>query len=182
MSVLQRKRSLSKMEYVTNAYDVEKGALDFVKRLSVKNARIFQDHVVKLAMLQADTAYVANEIYPTNKAEYQLRRMLHGISMSILHALDKRMADVYDCLMENPQEAFNRKNGKPMDRSEAIKVLDKMAEKLGSQIDYQDSLLKGIRDSDKERSAALPAADPAIFTALVKATESIIKSFVGLLL
>lgn len=182
MSVLQRKRTTSKMEYVTNAYAIEKQSLDFVKRLTPRNARLYQDHVVKLAMLQSDIAYVANEIFATNKAEYQLRRLLHGVSMALLHALDKRMSDVYEALMDNPQDAFNRKNGKPIERAEAIAILDRMAEQLGCAIDFQDTLLKGIRDSDKERSTALPTADPAVSTALVKATESIIKSFVDLLL
>ena len=50
------------MEYVTNGYAVEKYSIDFTKRLSTKNARIYQKPVTRLATLQSDLAYVANEI------------------------------------------------------------------------------------------------------------------------
>lgn len=182
MSVLQRNRKLSAMEYVTNAQAIEKKSIDFVKRLSPKNARIYQDKVVKLATLQFDLAYIANEIYPTNKAEYQVRRILHGASKAVLHALDTRMAGVYDCLMENPQEAFNRKNGKPVPQAEAVAILDRMAEDLGCAIDRQDALLKGIRDADAARAKALPEADPQLSTALAKAAETALRGLANLFL
>ena len=116
------------MEYVTNGYAIEKYSIDFTKRLSTKNARIYQKPVTRLAMLQSDLAYVANEIYPTNRAEYQVRRALLSLSMAILHALDKRMADVYENLMVNPSDAFNRQNGKPIPQAEAVRILDKLAD------------------------------------------------------
>ena len=151
------------MEYVTNAYAIEGKALDFIKRLSVNNARLYQKPVARLAMLQANTAYMANEIYPTNLAEYQIRRILLNVSVGVLHVLDKRMADVYQLLMVNPSEAFNRKNGKPFPKADAIRILDNMAEDLGCMIDDQDKLLKGVRDSDKARFSDLPPADPAVY-------------------
>lgn len=182
MSVLKNKRSVSKMEYVTNGYAIEKFSIDFTKRLSVKNARLFQEPVKRLAMLQADTAYIANEIFPTNLAEYQIRRLLLGISMATLHALDKRMADVYEMLMINPSEAFNRQNGKPIPQAEAVRILDKLAEDLGGMIDFQDTLLKGVRDSDKERAANLPAADQAVLPAVSDAVRSVFNSLFGVIL
>lgn len=180
MSVLKRKRKLSTMEFVTNAQDIEKQSLDFVKRLSPKNARIYQDQVVRLASLQFNLVYVANEIFPTNTAEYQVRRLLMGVSKAVLHVLDTKMASVYECLMENPQEAFNRKNGKPIPKAEAIAILDRMAEELGCNIDKQDALLKGVRDSDKERAKTLPAADGQISATLAKAAENATLSFANL--
>ncbi len=182
MSVILRKRTVSKMEYVTTAYSIEKQCIDFVKRLTPKNARIYQDKVIRLAMLQSDLSYVANEIFPTNTAEYQVRRILHGLSMAVLHALDKRMADVYDALMDNPQEAFNRKNGSPIAKAEAIAILDRMAEQLGCDIDKQDTLLKGIRDSDRERSKTLPPADPQIASSLTQALGSAMQAFTDIFL
>lgn len=182
MSVLKRKRSQSKMEYVANGYSIEKHSIDFVKRLSVKNARIYQDAIVRLAVLQADMAYIANEIYPTNTAEYQVRRILLGVSMAVLHALDKRMADVYEMLMLNPQEAFSRQNGKPIPNAEAIRILEQLAENLGTMIDTQDALLKGVRDSDKARASALPPADPALPAVLPNAIKALSDSLMGLFL
>lgn len=168
------------MEYVTNGYAIEKYSIDFTKRLSTKNARIYQDPVKRLAMIQSDLAYVANEIYPTNRAEYQVRRALLILSMAILHALDKRMADVYENLMINPSDAFNRQNGKPIPKPEAIKILDKLAYDLGDMIDKQDALLKGVRDSDKERFSKLPPADPEIANVLSGSVKALADSFVGL--
>lgn len=168
------------MEYVTNGYAIEKYSIDFTKRLSTKNARIYQDPVKRLAMIQSDLAYVANEIYPTNRAEYQVRRALLNLSMAILHALDKRMADVYENLMINPSDAFNRQNGKPIPKPEAIKILDKLAYDLGDMIDKQDALLKGVRDSDKERFSKLPPADPEIANVLSGSVKALADSFVGL--
>ena len=180
MSVLKVKRSTSRMEYVTNGYAIESYSIDFTKRLSTKNARLFQEPVKRLAMLQADTAYMANEIYPTNLAEYQVRRLLLGISMVTLHALDKRMSDVYEILMVNPSDAFNRQNGKPMSKADAIARLDKMAETLGDMIDTQDSLIIGVRDSDKERFSHLPPADSEIPTILSETVKQLSSSLFGL--
>lgn len=182
MSVLQRNRKLSSMEYVTNAQAIEKQSIDFVKRLSPKNARIYQDQVVRLATLQFNLSYIANEIFPTNKAEYQVRRILHGASKAVLHCLDCKMAGVYESLMENPQEAFNRKNGKPIPKAEAVGILDRMAEELGCAIDRQDALLKGIRDADRERANTLPDADPQLAGTLAKAVEGAAQSLVNLFL
>lgn len=168
------------MEYVTNGYAVEKYSIDFTKRLSTKNARIYQAPVTRLAMLQSDLAYMANEIYPTNRAEYQVRRALLGMSMAILHALDKRMSDVYENLMVNPSDAFNRQNGKPIPKAEAIRILDRLADELGDMIDKQDSLLKGVRDSDKERFSNLPPADPEIANVLSGSVKALADSFMGL--
>lgn len=180
MSVLKNKRTTSKMEYVTNGYAIEKYSLDFTRRLSTKNARIFQGPVQRLAMLQSDLAYIANEIYPTNRAEHQVRRVLLGLSMATLHALDKRMADVYEILMVNPSEAFNRQNGKPIPKAEAERILDKLAEQLGAMIDTQDALIKGVRDSDKERFSRLPPADPEIASILSNSVKTLADSLIGL--
>ena len=180
MSVLKNKRYLSPMEFVTNGYEIEKHSLDFVKRLSVKNNRIYQEPVRKLAMLQADVAYIANEIYPTTRTEFLVRRILFGFSTAVLHALDKRMGDVYEVMMVNPSEAFNRKNGKPIPEAEATRILDNMAETLGGMIDNQDTLLKGIRESDKHRAAKLPD-DEAVFTeALTEAVKALSQSVVSI--
>ena len=168
------------MEYVTNGYAIEKYSIDFTKRLSTKSARLYQQPVTRLAMLQSDLAYMANEIYPTNRAEYQVRRSLLGVSTAILHVLDKRMADVYENLMVNPSDAFNRQNGKPIPKAEAIKILDKLSYDLGTMIDKQDSLLKGVRDSDKERFSDLPAADPEIANVLSGSVKALVDSFIGL--
>jgi len=168
------------MEYVTNGYAVEKYSIDFTKRLSTKNARIYQKPVTRLAMLQSDLAYMANEIYPTNRAEYQVRRALLGMSMAILHALDKRMSDGYENRRVNPSDAFNRQNGKPIPKAEAIRILDRLADELGDMIDKQDSLLKGVRDSDKERFSNLPPADPEIANVLSGSVKALADSFMGL--
>lgn len=168
------------MEYVTNGYAVEKYSIDFTKRLSTKNARVYQNPVTRLAMLQSDLAYIANEIYPTNRAEYQVRRALLSMSMAILHALDKRMADVYENLMVNPSDAFNRQNGKPIPQAEAVRILDKLADDLGNMIDKQDALLKGVRDSDKERFSKLSPADPEIANVLSGSVKALADSLMGL--
>lgn len=180
MSVLKEKRALSPMEYVTNGYKIENEAIDFTKKLTTKNARIYQDPVKRLAMLQSDTAYMANEIYPTNRAEYQLRRALLKVSMATLHALDKRMSDVYQNLMVNPSEAFNRQNGKPVAKAEAIKKLDRLAENLGSRIDRQDNLLKGVMDSDRVRFQDLPDADPSMAVLLTDTAQSLSASLLSM--
>ena len=180
MSVLKNKRYTSPMKYVSNGYEIEKYSLDFTKRLTVKNSRLFQDPIKRLAMFQADTAYIANEIFPTNRAEFLVRRIILGLSMATLHALDKRMADVYEVLMVNPSEAFNRKNGKPIPKAEAEQILDTMAEDLGCMIDLQDTLIKGVRDSDRSRAAKLPPDDSRLTSTLTDAFTAMSKSLITL--
>lgn len=170
------------MEFVTNGYAIEKYSLDFIKRLTVKNARLYQKPVMQLAMLQSDAAYMANEIFVTNKAEYQVRRIFLGVSMAALHALDKRMADVYEVLMVNPSEAFNRQNGRSIPEAEAVKILDNLSENLGVMIDDQDTLLKGVRDKDRERAKRLPDAAPELDSIFSSLAESLSGSLINLFL
>ena len=47
-------------------------------------------------------------------------------------------------------------------------------------IDKQDSLLKGVRDSDKERFSDLPPADPEIANVLSGSVNALADSFIGL--
>ncbi|MDD3337826.1 MAG: hypothetical protein PHS82_03105 [Lachnospiraceae bacterium] len=174
MSVLKNKRSVSSMQYVANAYHIESMVFDFVKRLSAQNQRILQGPSCKLASLQADAVYIANEIYPTNAVEYQIRRALLALSKATLHALDKRMSDVYGILIQNPQGAFCRKNGKPVSPKDAEAILNRMAEELGCMIDAQDKLIKGVRDKDKERFSQIN--EGSISNQVTILVESFVKS------
>lgn len=152
MSVLKRHRSVSKMEYVNTANQIYLETLDILSRLSARYARLLAEDVIHLASAVLDHSEQANSIYPGGKVKRELREGHLVSALAALNALDVHLEHVYNILMLNPQGAFTDTKGNKLSSSEAIKKLDHMADSLGTKIDLESDLLKGVLNSDRSRS------------------------------
>lgn len=151
MSVPRFKRRPSGLDYVDNAFELQKEIMTLASKLSARWARIYQQPVDKLACLQADLVNMAYSINPVTAEDFITRRWLLKMSKANLQALERRLMDMIRILYMNPAKCFSRKNGKNYTTSEATKMLDNKLEDLGVQFARQYDLLKGVMDSDKKK-------------------------------
>lgn len=151
MSVPKFKRRPSGLDYVDNAFELQKEVMTLASKLSARWARIYQQPVDKFACLQADLVNMAYSINPTTSEDFITRRWLLKMSRACLQALEKRLMDMVRVLYMNPSKCFSRKNGKNYTTSEATKMLDNRLEELGVNFDRQYNLIKGVLESDKKK-------------------------------
>ena len=151
MSVPKFKRRESGLEYVDNAFELQKEIMTLASKLSARWARIYQQPVDKLACMQADFVNMAYAINPITTEDYITRRWLLKMSKATLQALEKRVMDMVRVLYMNPSKCFNRKNGKNYSFDEATKMLDGRLEVLGVQLARQYDLIKGVLAADKKK-------------------------------
>lgn len=151
MSIPKFKRKPSGLDYVDNAFEIQKDIMNLASKLSARWARIYQQPIDKLACMQADLINMANSINPTRYEDFVTRRWLIIMSRACLTALEKRVMDMVRVLYMNPSKCFSRKNNKNYTKSEAIKMLDNILEELGVNYQRQYDLIKGVLASDKKK-------------------------------
>lgn len=143
MSVLVKRRSESKAEYINTAYLIYAGVVEFLARMSARYSRIMAAHIADLAgQLQAHTEQ-ANAIYPSSVQRKDLRRAHLLEARASLMALDAALTLAYTVLRQNPQGAFTTNKGERMDAGRALKRLENLADNIGQMIDRENALLKG---------------------------------------
>ena len=94
MSVAKFKRRPSGLEYVDNAFVLQKDIMMLTSKLSAKWARIYSEPISKLACMQADLVNMANGIQPSSVEDFITRRWLLMMSRACLVALEKRVMDM----------------------------------------------------------------------------------------
>lgn len=151
MSVPRFKRRPSGLDYVDNAFELQKEIMNLASKLSARWARIYQQPIDRLSCLQADLINMANSITPKESEDYITRRWLIMMSRACLVALEKRLMDMVRILYMNPSKCFSRKNGRNYTKEEAINMLDNTLEELGVKYQRQYDLIKGILSFDKKK-------------------------------
>lgn len=151
MSVPKFKRRPSGLDYVDNAFNLQKDIMNLASKLSARWARIYQQPIDKLACLQADLINMANSITPVRYEDFITRRWLILMSRATLIALEKRVMNMVSVLYMNPSKCFSRKNNKNYTREEATRMLDNTLEELGVNYRRQYDLIKGVLASDKKK-------------------------------
>ena len=151
MSIPKFKRKPSGLDYVDNAFELQKDIMNLASKLSARWARIYQQPIDRMDCLQAVLINMANSINPTKYEDFVTRRWLIIMSRATLSALEKRVMDMVRVLYMNPSKCFSRKNNKNYTKSEAIKMLDNTLEELGVNYQRQYDLIKGVLTSDKKR-------------------------------
>ena len=159
MSVPRFKRRPSGLDYVDNAFELQKDIMNLASKLSARWARIYTQPIDRLACLQADLVNMASSITPTTCEDFITRRWLLMLSKAMLQALERRVMDMIRVLYMNPSKCFSRKNGKNYTRSEAIDLLDKKLEELGVNYQRQYDLIKGVLESDKKKYDKIKKSD-----------------------
>ena len=153
MSVLKQKRAVSKAEFINVAYQIHVETLNFLTRLSARDARMLQEPVAKLSGEVLDHAEKANSIFPSDPQRISIRKAHLLEARASLMALDVRLTLCYDVMSQNPEGAFTTSKGKSVSASDATAKLDKMAQSLGDLIDRENELLKGAVKSLGQRQA-----------------------------
>ena len=151
MSVPKFKRLPSGLDYVDNAYELQKEIMTLASKLSARWARIYQQPIDNLACKQADFVNMVCSINCQNIEDFITRRWLLKMPKACLQALEKRLMGMVRILYMNPAKCFSRKNGKNYTTKEATKMLDGRLEVLGTMFDRQYSLIKGVLDSDNKK-------------------------------
>ena len=121
MSVPKFKRLPNGLDYVDNAYELQKEVMILALKLSARWARIYQQPIDNLACKQADFVNMACSINCQNIEDFITRRWLLKMSKACLQALEKRLMDMVRILYMNPAKCFSRKNGKNYTTKEATK-------------------------------------------------------------
>ena len=151
MSVPKFKRLPSGLDYVDNAYELQKEVMILASKLSARWARIYQQPIDEYACKQADFVNMAHSINIQSVEDYITRRWLLKMSRAYLQVLEKRLMDAIRILYMNPANCFSRKNGKNYTTSEATKMLDRRLGVLGTMFDRQYTLIKGVLGSDNKK-------------------------------
>ena len=94
MSIPKFKRKQSGLDYVDNAFELQKDIMNLASKLSARWARIYQQPIDKLACMQADLINMANSIKPVRYDDFVTRRWLIIMSRACLTALEKRVMDI----------------------------------------------------------------------------------------
>ena len=94
MAVPKFKRRPSGLDYVDNAFELQKDIMNLASKLSARWARIYTQPIDRLACLQADLVNMACSINPTTVEDFITRRWLLIMARAILQALEKRVMDM----------------------------------------------------------------------------------------
>ena len=151
MSVLAQKRTVSKAEFINVANQIYVETMNFLTRLSARYSRLIAEAVAKLAGEVKDHSEKANSIFPSDAQRVQLRTAHLLEARASLMALDSRLTDCYQVMMQNPEGCFTTSKGKAVGPKDAVEKLDKMAQTLGELIDRENELLKGQIKSTGQR-------------------------------
>ena len=111
MTVPKFKRRPSGLDYVDNAFELQKDIMNLASKLSARWARIYTQPTDRMSCLQADLVNMAYSIQVTHYEDYITKRWLIMMSKAILTALERRVMDMVRVLYMNPVKCFSRKNG-----------------------------------------------------------------------
>ena len=150
MSVLKSNRSESKAEFINTANEIYTRTITFLTRLSARYSRLLAADVARLASEVGDNAEKANSIFPSDSVRRELRERHLLEARASLMALDVKLSLCYQIMILNPAGCFETSSGKAVEKSDALKRLDKMAQALGDLIDKENTLLTGVLKSDKK--------------------------------
>lgn len=151
MSVLKSRRLPSKADYVNTANQIYVDTMQFLTRLSSRYARLMAGEPAKLAAELIEHTEKANKIFPSDEQRKDIRRAHLLEAQATLSALDVSLLHCYLMMIQNPHGCFTTASGKTVSPSEAEERLDRISQNIGELIDQEETLLRGILNSDKKR-------------------------------
>lgn len=151
MSVLKSRRLPSQADYVNTANQIYVETMQFLTRLSSRYARLMAGEPAKLAAELIEHTEKANKIFPSDEQRKDIRRAHLLEAQATLSALDVSLLHCYLMMIQNPQGCFTTASGKTVSPSEAEERLDRISQNIGELIDQEETLLRGILNSDKKR-------------------------------
>lgn len=144
MAVLKSKRSESKMEFVEVARKLEAKVLSLCIRSPKRLTFFLTSEAMRLASAVHNEVRSANNTYPRNRHEAQLRRDHLTEGNNALMNLIPKLALLYDCLLENP---------------DCQKWCDGAISEIADLISQEKALIRATKKADADRYRHLPTGD-----------------------
>lgn len=140
MAVIANKRNQSEILYIQNAKELQTAMFDFVTRCPKRYSTLLSNRLFELATIVHEEVRAANNIYPTNKHEAQMRKDHLIRARQALSNIDPLLEFMYDVLGKN-RDQYPWRESKIMAIAELI--------------DKEFKLIAGVMQSDKERYKSL---------------------------
>lgn len=142
MSVIKSKRGESPMQFIETARKLEAHTFSVVTKAPKRYGPYLLYKLMALATTVHDEVRAANNIYPRNQHEAQMRRD-HLINANIaLQNLSPKLTLLYDAILQNPEKC---------------PWIDHAMKEFGEYITDEAQLISKVRKADHERYKDLPA-------------------------
>lgn len=141
MSVIKSKRGESAMQFVETARKLELHAFEVCTKAPKRYRAFLTQRIFTLASAVHEYVIAANNIYPTNQHEAQMRRDYLTKANISLQCLNPKLALLYESILKNP---------------ESCKWIDHAMEEFGKLMVEEAKLISSTRKADKQRYKDLP--------------------------
>ena len=141
MSVYKSKRGESSVQFIETARQLEAHTFACCMKAPKRYERFLTGRIMELSSEVHDRVRAANNIWPTNRHEAQLRRDELMRANNALQNLDPKLQLLYEAARQNP---------------EGCKWIGKAMEQWGAMIAEEAKLLAAVRKKDRQRYKDLP--------------------------
>lgn len=141
MSVYKSKRGESSVQFIETARQLEAHTFACCMKAPKRYERFLTGRIMQLASDVHEHAAAANNIWPTNQHEAQMRRDELTRANIALQNLDQKLQLLYEAARQNPQ---------------GCKWIGKAMEQWGAIIAEEAKLLAAVRRKDRQRYKDLP--------------------------
>lgn len=141
MSVYKSKRSESSMQFVDTAKKLEAFTLSCCMKAPKRYTFFLTSRIMQLASAVHEHAAAANNIWPTNRHEAQMRRDELTRANIALQNLSPKLQLLYDSILQNP---------------EGYGWIHKAMQRWGDLICEEAKLIAAVKKNDRQRYKDLP--------------------------
>lgn len=141
MAVYKSKRSESSMQFVDTAKKLEAFTLSCCMKAPKRYTFFLTSRIMQLASDVHEHAAAANNIWPTNQHEAQMRRDELTRANIALQNLDPKLQLLYDSILQNP---------------EGYGWIHKAMQRWGDLICEEAKLIAAVKKNDRQRYKDLP--------------------------
>ena len=141
MSVIKAMRGESAMQFVETARKLELHAFSVVTKAPKRYGPYLLYKIMNLASTVHDEVRAANNIYPKNKHEAQMRRDYLTKANIALQNLSPRLVLLYDSILQNPEKC---------------PWIDHAMLEFGNLIKEEAQLISKVKKADNERFKNFP--------------------------
>lgn len=141
MSVIKSKRGESPMQFIETARKLEAHTFSVVTKAPKRYGPYLLYKLMALATTVHDEVRAANNIYPRNQHEAQMRRDCLIRANIALQNLSPKLTLLYDAILQNPEKC---------------PWIDHAMQEFGEYIKEETKLIAKVKKADSERYKDLP--------------------------
>lgn len=142
MSVVKSMRGESAMQFVETARKLELHAFSVCTKAPKRYMPFLTARIFKLASIIHEEVRAANNIFPKNQHEAQMRRDHLTNANIALQNLSPKLTLLYDAILQNPEKCS---------------WIDHAMQEFGEYIIEESKLISKVKKADNERFKTLPA-------------------------